>query len=245
MKSLIRKYGFHNIDMCAYGLKCPKSNKPIQKRTGIVCSDYEAFAKHARVCSRDHEHQHNEGSVDSKTTRCAMSACYTTQCVDAVWESLGPPSVEVLCAQPHPLDWAGLQIECLAARRAQPEADAEEAPPGEEVSRDPEKDRKIDLALKKLHSNLGHPSSRGLIRVLRHSGASQLAVERATLLQCSVCANHQRPSAPLPANTDRVKELKDRVGLDVKHVTGWSTGHKQVCVNIVDYATSLQVKERD
>ena len=161
--------------------------------------------------------------------------------MDAVWESLGPPSVDVLCAQSCPLDWAGLQIECLAARRAQPEADSADAPPSEEAPRDAEKDRKIDLALKKLHSNLGHPSSRELIRVLRHSGASQLAVERAGLLQCSVCANHQRPTAPLPANTDRAKEFNDRVGLDVKHVTGWTTGHKQVCVNIVDYATSLQV----
>ena len=225
MRSLIRKYGFHKTDMCAFGLRCPKNHKPIKKRTGIVCSDPE-FVKFVRTCPGNHEHQQNEGSIDANTTRCAFSAQYTQEFVRTIWECLGPESSAVLHVQSPPVDWASIDCECLAARR-EPE--------------DPDANRKVDTALKKLHANLGHPSSRELIRVLKHSGASSHAIERANKLQCSVCMNHQRPSAPLPANTDRAREFNDRVGLDVKHVQGWQAGHKQVCVNIVDYATSFQV----
>ena len=240
MRSLIRKYGFHKIDMCAFGLRCPKNHNPIRKRTGIVCSDPE-FAKVVRTCPGNHEHQQNEGSINAHTTRCAFSAQYTQEFVRTLWECLGPESSAVLHVQSPPVDWVSLNCECLAARREPANPEAEPAPEAAEPPENPETNRKVDAALKKLHANLGHPSSRELIRVLRHSGASAHAIERANKLQCSICANHQRPSAPLPANTDRAREFNDRVGLDVKHVQGWQAGHKQVCVNIVDYATSFQV----
>ena len=56
-------------------------------------------------------------------------------------------------------------------------ADAAEA---QEIAR-------VDQALKRLRANLGHPSAKELVRILKHSRASDIAVQRASQLQCSVC----------------------------------------------------------
>ena len=99
----------------------------------------------------------------------------------------------------------------------------------------------IDAALKRLHANLGHPSERELTRILKHSGASALALQRVSEIRCGVCLNQSRPSAPLPANTSVAQTFNEKVGLDVKYLPGWQARQKIPCVNIVDYATSLQV----
>ena len=99
---------------------------------------------------------------------------------------------------------------------------------------------RVDQALKRLHANLG-PSTKDLIRILKHSRASDLAIRRASALPCSVCANQRRPSAPLPANASVVKDFNDAVGLDVKYLPGWQPQQKIPCVNCVDMATSLQL----
>ena len=69
----------------------------------------------------------------------------------------------------------------------------------------------------------------------------ELAVQRASVLQCNVCANQARPQAPLPANTSTATEFNDKIGLDVKYLPGWNPQQKIPCVNVVDYATSFQV----
>ena len=159
-----------------------------------------------------------------------------SQFVEACWKHLGPCSRETLCMLSEPIEWSALGCECLAG---DDEAPAPEAPV--EPEPDPERVRQVDLALKRLHSNLGHPSARELTRVLKHSNASSLALQRVSHLACPVCANHQRFAAPLPANTSRVSEFNQRVGLDVKYLPGWTPGQKIPCVNLVDYASSLQV----
>ena len=105
------------------------------------------------------------------------------------------------------LDWQALNCECLA-KEEEPE-DAPAAAPAAQAP-DPEQVREVDQALKRLHPNLGHPSQRQLLRVLRHSRASQAA------------------------------EFNERVGLDIKYLPGWLPGQKVAAVNIVDYASSLK-----
>ena len=236
MQNLKRKYGFHRVDMCAYGLKCPDSNKPIRKGTGIICSN-KNFASAVRTCTCVEPHQVAEGSVSGGRSRCALAAEYTPQFVDAVWRHVGPQTEVLTTVEHSEIAWQELGVECLAG---EPEAVGEEAP-DEESPAEAEKRKKIDQALRKLHNNLGHPSQRELIRVLKHSGASELTLQQASKLACPVCANHQRPGAALPANTSRIVEFNAKVGLDVKYLPGWSPNQKVACVNLVDYATSLQV----
>ena len=100
---------------------------------------------------------------------------------------------------------------------------------------------KIKQALAKLHRNLGHPSTGDFTRILRHSRASDKAIELASKLQCTVCMNHQQPKSALPANVPHSMEFNEHVGLDVKYLRGWKVNHEIPCVNLVDYGTSLQV----
>ncbi|CAE7220049.1 GIP, partial [Symbiodinium pilosum] len=114
-------------------------------------------------------------------------------------------------------------------------------PQNPEPERPDAETRKVDAALRKLHCNLGHPSHKDLTRILKHSKASELALSRVQHLECSACANNQRPTPALPANTTRVCQFNEKLGLDVKYLPRWNPGQKVACVNLVDYASSFQV----
>ena len=245
ISALKQRFGFHKVDMCAYGLTCPKTGLPMQKHTGILCS-HPNFRHAARRCPGCAQHQPIEGHCGLGRSRSAHAGRYTPEFVKSVWQHIGPQASEILYTPGDPIDWATLQCECLAgdvevsasdaAPAAEPpcEGDAAEQDDAQQVAR-------VDQALKRLHANMGHPSTKDLIRILEHSRASDLAIRRASALQCSICANQQRPSAPLPANASVVKDFNDVVGLDVKYLPGWQPQQKIPCVNCVDMATSLQV----
>ena len=89
--------------------------------------------------------------------------------------------------------------------------------------------------------NLGHPSNKDLVRILKHSRASETAIRLAQDFTCAVCQNHVQPSSALPAKSSRHSEFNERVGLDVKYLPGWKPNQQVPCISIVDYATSLQI----
>ena len=84
---------------------------------------------------------------------------------------------------------------------------------------------RIDEALKRLHSNLGHPSQKELFN---YSGSLGIVVRPtvqyniASLLQCSVCENQRQPAPSLPANASMVKEFNERFGLMLSIFQGGS-----------------------
>ena len=247
VQPLITKYGLHKVDMCAYGLQCRLSGLPIRKGTALLCSNPE-LAHGIRRCPGCPKHQVIEGQIAPGVTRSSFTGKYCSGFVQMLWKYLGPKGTKSCCLIGEPLDWEALQCECLAGEAAPvPEAPAEagaageHSPDSEEIPEDRQANQVVDRALHKLHANLGHPTTRELVRILRHSGASERAIRRAALLQCSVCANQSRPTAPLPANTSQVKEFNAKLGLDIKYLPGWKVNQKVPCVNMVDYATSLQV----
>ena len=92
-----------------------------------------------------------------------------------------------------------------------------------------------------LHVNLGHPNNATLIRVLKHGGASQRAIDAARAFCCELCETKQRPKPAHPAQVERVTEFNRRIGIDVKYLQGWKANQKIPAVNIVDYASSFQI----
>ena len=136
------------------------------------------------------------------------------------------------------INLAECQVECLASEahsdRVEDVIERDDNPEGSEIG-------DVSRALRRLHSNLGHPSNKDLVRVLRNSGASEEAIRQARELECSVCHNHKAPSSALPANTSRATRFNEKIGLDVKYLPGWKSNQKVPCINIIDYATSLQV----
>ena len=140
------------------------------------------------------------------------------------------------------INLAERQVECLAS-----EARKDDSPNRPEVVAHPEDSLdspemnnpevgNVTRALRRLHSNLGHPSNKDLVRVLRNSGACEEAIRQARELECAVCRNHKAPSSARPANTSRATRFNEKIGLDVKYLPGWKPNQKVPCINIVDYA---------
>jgi hypothetical protein len=108
---------------------------------------------------------------------------------------------------------------------------------------DQHSDSVVMQSLTKLHNNLGHPSSKDLMRILRNAGATEQAIKLARDFekQCSICIQRQRPTPCLPASPSACLDFNHKVGFDVKIVPGWKVGQRVKCLNIVDYASSYQV----
>ena len=69
--------------------------------------------------------------------------------------------------------------------------------------------------LRRLHTNLGHPSTPTMVRHLTASGASDAAVQAARHLRCKVCLRVQPPREPRPAKPFTPRPFNDRLDLDV------------------------------
>ena len=104
-------------------------------------------------------------------------------------------------------------------------------------------DREVLQSLTKLHNNLGHPSDRDLLRILKNAGASNKAIALAANFekQCTVCMQRKRPTPCLPVSPSQHLDFNHRIGLDVKLLPGWQTNQRVKCLNIVDYASNYQV----
>jgi hypothetical protein len=235
-----RKYGVRRVDMCAYGLKCPDTKLPIRKATGLMLSRRpEDRGMKLHTCPGCPEHRVVEGKLLDGRNVSEFVAQYTTKFVQemmdlCVGDRLPNHAVPAHLAECE--DW-----ECLASESVdapEPEAlapaEAEFQPPASESA-------KIQATVKKLHSNLGHPNNRDLVRILQNSKASPQAISFARDFQCSICANHHQPASALPAKVSRVREFNERIGLDIKYLPGWKMNQQIPCVNIVDYASSLQI----
>ena len=244
MQSLKRKFGIFRVDMCAFGLKCPDTNKTFLKATGLMPSkaDVAEFLADKCRCTADHDHRSAEGSLKNGQSVNDFVAAYTPQFVRSISQSFGlfrtstcDLSVDLLSQS---------DLECLAADSIMSPDEAHEThervePP--EVHPDSAEDRRINNALAKLHKNLSHPSSQDLVRILKHCKASSRAIELAEKLQCTVCQNHQQPKAALPANVPNIPESNHHIGLDVKDLPGWKVDQRVPCVSLVDYGTSMHI----
>ena len=69
--------------------------------------------------------------------------------------------------------------------------------------------------LRRLHSNLGHPSPEKLCRVLTENGADAQVIAAARDYQCDVCVeNKPGPTLPSPSTIHELREFNDCVGCD-------------------------------
>ena len=209
------------VDMRSYGLAIPGGHL-IRKPTRLLVShaDMQGLGKKCPGSENPKHriHQPIAGYV-SGIGRVSTHAGKYPAFVKAVLASVKElPDTPVLVCD------VAVEVECLAASRV---AELNEAD-GEALKR----------SLTKLHSNLGHPPNQQLVRVLKHGGA---AIQMARTFSCEQCASQVVPRAALPAQTHRTTEFNALVGIDVKYLTGWKANQRIPALNIVDYASSLQI----
>ena len=108
----------------------------------------------------------------------------------------------------------------------------EAAPEGEVHSRhDVER---VKRALRKLHTNLGHPGEKEMVRVLKHGRASELAIQEARRMHCDISAENVQPKLERPAIPRQVLDFNERVGLNTLSLPHRSGATRSVkCLNIV------------
>ena len=75
--------------------------------------------------------------------------------------------------------------------------------------------------ISKIHENMGHPSIRTLVRVLRLGGANCRFILAAARHRCGACEAQKRPAGPIVSRSPTSFVFKDVVGLDLffsKHI---------------------------
>lgn len=242
MGSLHRKFGVFRIDQCAYGLKCPDTNLPIQKATGLMVSRPEV-ANHMHRCSGCHQHRVVAGQLKSGQSVSSFVAKYPPRFVKAIINAFhkeGMP-LDHECFELEAVPLTDLGVECLAGEESVAEDSQGHEPTCREESTTDRYDPKISQAIHKLHCNLGHPSVSDLLRILKHAKASPEAIAAAKAHRCTVCENQKAPSSALPAKPPKLQEFNSTVGFDVKYLAGWKPNQRVPCVSIVDHASSLHV----
>jgi hypothetical protein len=74
--------------------------------------------------------------------------------------------------------------------------------------------RKMVALIKKVHDNLGHPSSERLCMVLKAAGASDKAISIAKGLKCQVCEQNKTPTLQKVAKVRRTFDFNVGVACD-------------------------------
>ena len=220
VEHLIRKMHLIECDMCRFGLRVPHGD-PIRKSRRLLVSHANMKGLGLKCPGKNdpkhHVHQPVAGSHPEVGSVSRYVGQYTAKFVPAVMDSVPSLRSEAVLsiACHHP-------TECLVAARVRELNEGNDA--------------KIHDSLQKLHINMGHPGNQHLVRLLKHGGASQRAQELARELQCAQCMANAKPSPALPGQPERITVFNQRIGMDVKYLTGWSVNQK-----IVDYASSFQV----
>ena len=78
----------------------------------------------------------------------------------------------------------------------------------------------IESALRRLHVNLGHCSTNELVRILKHSGATETAITLARQFSCDVCREKHQTDECRPASPTEVTVFNERLGVDQFEIPG-------------------------
>lgn len=225
MKKLLNSMHLCKASMCAYGLVSPEGI-PIQKNTGLAVSHAD-MCHLAQTCPGHESHQTIAGRCEDGELLSAKTAEYTSEfCrtwLGCVYNPCHLCHFHCLQEEDDMGNPIGSAVECLAAQDDKP---------------DPES---LKATLRKLHNNLGHPSNRDLVRVLKNAGGTPAAIRAAEQFTCEICIQRQRPTPCLPTSAHQILDFNHRVGIDVKQVPGWLPNQQVKCLNIVDWASSFQV----
>ena len=100
--------------------------------------------------------------------------------------------------------------------------------------------RELKLAIKRIHCNLGHARLPDMLRALRVSRASEVAIKACRLFRCKECPRLLEPKIPRPSKLPIVDEFGVMVGMDVFEEKD-SNGENWSWLNIVDQGTGFQV----
>ena len=93
--------------------------------------------------------------------------------------------------------------------------------------------------ISKIHENMGHPSNRTLVRLLRLGGAKRRFILAAAKNSCGACEAQKRPAGPIVSRSLTSFVFNDVVGLDLFFLNTYEK-NTLPATNIVCWGTGLQ-----
>ena len=100
--------------------------------------------------------------------------------------------------------------------------------------------RELKLALRRVHVNLGHATIPQMLRAMRISRASEVAIRACRLFRCPECPRVQEPKRPRPSKLPLTEEFNVQVGVDVLEAKD-ADGHTWSWLNVLCQGTSFQI----
>ena len=220
VKQFITKHQPYMIDVpaCAVGMRDPESKLLYGKKWRFLTgSRMIALALEKLHCDGRHIHQPVEGTSGGMM-RTIRTQIYPQRLLKII---LGAFAVE-----------ESVQSECLAISQATIQ-ETEKTLKGENR-------RKVELAIKKLHVNLGHASRDDMSRILKHHQAAPEVLELVKGFECSICQARAAPKAVKDSAPPRDMAPLRYIGLDVKQLPSWKKGEKIKALNVCCRMSGLQ-----
>ena len=102
----------------------------------------------------------------------------------------------------------------------------------------PNPSTQMKRVIRKMHHNLGHPSTDELVQLLREARATTEAIQAAKEHQCDICLRHSAPGRRNRVKMPKTRKFNEYVQIDVNNLKG----HR--LLNIIDMATKFHVVVR-
>ncbi len=217
-------------DQCRFDLRSPDGQARMRKRTRFATNIRAAQVLLALKC--DENCRKVEHRVILGSERCQLT---------------GKSIRRSLHAQRYPDGLVSALLECVASLKeegtltkttsAMTAVPVPLGPPELAKADDPTVIRDV----RKIHQNMGHPSSRTLCRVLKYGKARPEYVEAAARLRCDECIRSSRPKLQRPSKAPPCFAFNDNVGMDILFIQGPKEGTKVPMLSCVCHGTGHQV----
>ena len=220
MKQFIDKHNPYMVDVsaCAVGMRDPESKLLYGKKWRFLTgSRMIAWALEKLHCDGRHVHQPVEGSSGGMM-RTIRTQIYPQRLLKTI---LGAFAIE-----------ESIDSECLAISQATIQ--------GDQKTLKGENRRKVELAIRKMHVNLGHASRDDMMRILKHHQAAPEVLELVKGFECSICQARVAPKAVKDSAPPRDMAPLRYIGLDVKQLPSWKKGEKIKALNVCCRMSGLQ-----
>ena len=110
-------------------------------------------------------------------------------------------------------------------------------PDGQEDER---AEAKQQAQLMRVHRNLGHPSNKLHVKILREAKAPESVIRAAENFRCPVCDRFARAKPARPANPQRARELGECVAVDFSYHS-MPNGNCFLVANMIDEASRFHI----
>ena len=246
------------LDQCQFEAMMPDSDgndQYIKKPTRLQCTDKGMANQLSLLCPGDHYHLPLEGSSPGVGNRAAASGVYQgvfCNCISkAIVDIFINQDIEdsyFLNAEVYTggetVEQDELDFDALMDMAPDP---PEEPEPHQEVQRrrgvlrrlDEENKQAAKRTIMRLHRNLGHPSTKELVRLLKSKNASDTLLQAAQEHECGLCDLHKRPTGVPVSSMPKDTEFNQRVQADTLWIKVPGIRNKQPVLMMSDAMTRL------